>query len=527
MASYFLRVATPVEKTDCMKALVNAWSQVFHERPKDDAVRLLCAHTGIETGWGTKGYCYNLTNIRTSKYDYTYISGNEKINGQWVYFDADHPSDNARFRAFRTPQDFADAYIDLLSRMHQGSVAVLRGSCDPVAFCHALHASGFYTDDVDHYTSGFVQCHNMVKSMPVPPAGEVTGYPVLAPDPRGDPLTWPATPAPVDPPPAAPTPAQPWGDVVAWMNVRPTRDGEPVHLRVERGTLFTPPSAPRRGGRTVLVELDEVLGRDGPEAREAALWDEIRRGNIPSFVQKFAPVVLTDRAGHRATLQVSVDFVAIGTEDDWLRVPLSGYNASRVAEAFGCSLPTNKVVLEAYRQASIKLVAHPFDCQSVGGGKYQRSNLAWMTHEDVIQGKIPCKPGPALAAAAGRFDPWLGRHEGVCALAGPHPGVLVSGHKKEVILSHEDLSKHLAFWGFFSAAGKAIQSGFGCRHGPGYSDYSHGVRLVKVDVDLDGRPARYPDLLADPAYAELMLDHGAVCPSAAYPEPPATFYMGS
>lgn len=575
MARYFLRVTTPVAKTDCMKVLKNAWITVFGSPPKDEAVRLMCAQWGLETGWGTRGYCYNLANIRTSKYDYTYISGNEKIDGKWVYFDQDHPSAMSRFRAFRTPQDAADAYVDMLSRLHKGAVSVLQEGCDVRAFSRALSAqygSGYYTDDFDHYTKGLVGCHDMVKDMPVPEAGPVTAYPVLEPDPRGDPSTWPreeaqvaGAPRPPAPPGAPPmsapsdgAPAPPGGDrELARGKVRAARGGAATRVRAGRarhssqsatGVLaaFTAtdgrtwsdmaspavsppvaaPGAARRGGRAWLVELPEVTGHGGPEAREAAFWAELQKGNYPGFVSRFAPVTMTDKAGRRATFQVSVDYVAVGTDEDWLRFPLSGYYASRVADVFGCLLPTNRLVLETYRQAAIKLVAHPFDCQGTGSGKWQRSNAAILAHEDVLQGRVACKRGQRIPSVDGKLNPLLGAHDGVCAIAGAHPGVLVSGHKKEVIVSHENLAERLAFWGFFTAAGKPIQSGFACRHGPGFSDYSHGVRLVKADVDLDGKRVSYAELIADPAYAGLMFEGGAVCPKTAYPAPPARYYMG-
>lgn len=209
---YFLRVATPVAKDDCMRVLANAWTALTGAPPKDDAVRLMCAHWGVETTWGKKGYCYNLANMRTpSKYDYTYISGNEKINGRWEYFDQDHPSKMARFRAFHTPQEAANAYVDLLSRIHKRAFAVLQGSCDVTDFSRALSkqlGTGYYTDDVDHYTRALASVHAIVKSLSVPGGGAVTGYAVLAPDPRGDPSTWPRDQVAGESPPApAPEPS--------------------------------------------------------------------------------------------------------------------------------------------------------------------------------------------------------------------------------------------------------------------------------------------------------------------------------
>jgi hypothetical protein len=223
-----------------------------------------------------------------------------------------------------------------------------------------------------------------------------------------------------------------------------------------------------------------------------------------------------------------VDCFAVGTDDDWLRVALSGYYAQKVADLVGAFLPTNKIVLETYRQAAIRLVAHPLDCQSIGQGKWQRSTFAMRLHEDIIQGRVPCKRGEKVPEAKGRLEPNLGAHPGACALPpGRHPGVLVSGHLKEVIITHEDLTKRLAFWGFFTKEGRPIQRGFGCPHGPGFADYSHGFRLVGPRVDIDGKMVGYEEVVTNPDYASLVFaEGGQPCRTPRYPPPPKKFSMG-
>lgn len=290
----------------------------------------------------------------------------------------------------------------------------------------------------------------------------------------------------------------------------------------------SPSQESRRGARAVFATLPDVLGRDSPEQREEMIWAEIERGNHPSFARAFAPVTLSDGKGRTATFQVTVDCFAVGTEDDWLRVPLSAYMAQKLADRFECALPTNKIVFEAYRQAKIPLVAHLLECQAVGGGRWQRSTFACRLHDDILQGRVPCKRGQPLPEAFGRLDPRLGGHDGRCSLpAGPHPGVLVAGHLKEVVINGEDLSKTLGFAGFFPANRRPLQSGVGGPHGPGYADYSHGVRLVARHVELDGRTVDYEDVVTDPANADLVFVGGGPCRRPVrYPAPQGAYYMG-
>jgi len=570
MGEYFRAVATPVTKEDCMKVLRSAWIKQHGSPPKDGAIRLMTTQWGLETTWGKAGYCYNLGNIRAGKdADYMYIGGNEIIDGKVVWFSADKPSDLAKFRAFRSLDSAAEYYVAFLGRKAP-VMEVLKGSCDPLGFVKALRQVGYFTDTVEHYSKTFLKVYKAIEALAVPPPGPVSGYATLTPDPEGDPAlraqkapAAPAAPSPPAPPalppplPVAPAEKSPGaaaarGPLLSRFIVAARLVGTtdaPPHLRVgSAGPAAAPaepppPAAPppppveaaprpkaaeRRGARAIFEALPPVVGQEPPEAREEAIWAEVERGNVPAFVNSFMPVTLTDSKGQRATFQVSVDCFAIGTDDDWLRVALSGYYAQKVADLFASFLPTNKIVMEAYKQAAIKLVAHPLDCQSGFHGKWQRSTFAMRLHEDILQGRIPCQRGQKVAEASGRLEPNLGAHAGTCALPpGPHPGILVSGHLKEVILSHEDLSKRLAFWGFFTQEGRPIQRGFGCPHGPGFADYSHGFRLVGPQVDLDGRTVSYEEVVTNPAYATLVfVEGGQPCRPPRYPSVPKRFYMG-
>ncbi|MEZ4301212.1 MAG: hypothetical protein R3B70_40125, partial [Polyangiaceae bacterium] len=207
MGSYFRSVATPVEKADCLASLRNAWVEHFGEPPKEDAVRLLTTQWGLESTWGKHGYCYNLGNVRASSTsDYMYISGNEIINGELVWFSGDKPSELAKFRAFRSLAEAAAYFVDFMANRSK-VLAVLKGSCDPMAYCQALKDHFYYTDTLEHYSSVFLKLHADVKDLPVPTT-KAPDYPLLSPDPAGDPsLAASKTPAPAAAPAPAPTPA--------------------------------------------------------------------------------------------------------------------------------------------------------------------------------------------------------------------------------------------------------------------------------------------------------------------------------
>ena len=63
-------------------------------------------------------------------------------------------------------------------------------------------------------------------------------------------------------------------------------------------------------------------------------------------------------------------------------------------------------------------------------------------------------------------------------------GALVSGHKKDVVLTNRLITHpgQIAIYGWHRAKATPIQP-LSTVHGAGYADYSHGIRLVSEDSD--------------------------------------------
>ena len=78
------------------------------------------------------------------------------------------------------------------------------------------------------------------------------------------------------------------------------------------------------------------------------------RGNVPDFLRSFQKITVKakDATGreHTATFEVMPDYLAVGSDADFVRVPMTPMTAARIADAFGCALPTRKVVDEVYRR---------------------------------------------------------------------------------------------------------------------------------------------------------------------------------
>jgi hypothetical protein len=219
------------------------------------------------------------------------------------------------------------------------------------------------------------------------------------------------------------------------------------------------PAIPERpadaeGGAAVFKRLAGL----SPVDREEAIARELLRGNLPDFLRKFQAVTIRgkDRTGreHTATIEVMPDYLAIGSDADFVRVPMTPQTAQRVADAFGCSLPTRKIVDEVYRSAAVKLDPIPLT-------EAREAVETFADHGRRIEKQ---RDGQAL-------------------------GLLVAGVKKDVVITNRlgEKPNRVAIYGWHKADGSPIQP-LTIVHRDTYVDYSHGVRLVRRAVVVDGKP---------------------------------------
>ena len=239
----------------------------------------------------------------------------------------------------------------------------------------------------------------------------------------------------------------------------------------------------------------QVLGAGGPHTkgvmgadRERAILHQIELGNVPDFLRHPKKVTVHDRNGNTAELSVMPDYLAIGTNEDFVRVPVTPVLAKAIADKYGLALPTKKVVDDIYHQADVRLTGRGL-VYSRGDTAYMQGNGFYLEHNQEIERQL-----------------------------GGHDGELVAGHKKDIIISKyaETHPGRLDFYGLFDRTGKAIQGAHGGPHEKTYVDYSHGARFIGQDVIVDGRHMRYDDVLKNPQLAGLLSDEGTFDPASVY-----------
>jgi hypothetical protein len=220
------------------------------------------------------------------------------------------------------------------------------------------------------------------------------------------------------------------------------------------------------------------------EQREDAIQREIVKGNVPNFLRKFVPVELhsASATGKNVTVTVFVapDYLAIGSDTDFLRVPMNLHTALAIADRFGLVLPTKKIVDAIYLQSRYHFVPQPLPA-----GPQMTSTAYYQAHNRMIE-----KQAESL---------------------GVNLGDLVAGDKKDVVITNL-LSRRMgkiAIYGWHRGPGHPIQP-LSAVHGADYADYSHGIRLVSGTALIDGKPRSIYDILRDPSAASILGDEGSI-----------------
>ena len=226
------------------------------------------------------------------------------------------------------------------------------------------------------------------------------------------------------------------------------------------------------------------VSRMNPQEREEAILEEISKGNLPEFLRKLVPVdlqcELADGKNLTATIFVTPDYLAIGSDSDFLRIPMNLHTAVTIAERFGFVLPTKKMVDAIYLQSRYHLVPQPLPA-----GPQMRTTAYYWTHNQMIEDQVHA--------------------------IGARLGALVSGDKKDVVMTNRLAMNvgRIAIYGWHRGPGQPIQP-LSTVHGANYADYSHGIRLISEWALINGKLQSIRDFLQDPSRARVFSDEGPI-----------------
>jgi hypothetical protein len=210
--------------------------------------------------------------------------------------------------------------------------------------------------------------------------------------------------------------------------------------------------------------------------REKIATKEIMNGNVPSFLKKFVQIktsiITVDGKKINAVYFVLPDYLSIGSDKDFARIPLTPMTAQLIADSLHCFLPTRKIVNDIYKAAKVKLAPVPMYA-------FRDSAVTMYQHNLIIEGQRRLQKG------------------------------LIAGIKKDVVITgkitRDPKPNRVAIYGWHKIDGTPIQPLY-TGHVNWYVDYSHGIRLVYRTIYVNKKPMDYIDVLKDKTLRNLLCD---------------------
>ena len=259
---------------------------------------------------------------------------------------------------------------------------------------------------------------------------------------------------------------------------------KPTRCALDKITTLPARSARSRPGSGFVQDVRHLAGA----ARDAAVTEQVLAGNVPEFLRTLVPVTLsgTRPEGERIDVEICVtpDYLAVGDNTDFVRVPVGLPAAASIAADLGFMLPTTKMVDAIYAQADVRLPPAPMPPTA----QMASTDYFWRHHATVEEQR--------------------GR-------TGQVATALTAGQKKDIVLSNRLRSKagRVAIYGWHRPNGKPIQP-LSTVHGAYYADYSHGLRLVSSTAFVNGTPYPLAEILEDPQLSPIISSEGPIPNSA-------------
>ncbi len=204
-----------------------------------------------------------------------------------------------------------------------------------------------------------------------------------------------------------------------------------------------------------------------PERKYARIFKKVRKDKYANNISK--------RKSYKSILLCNArlpDYLSIGNDDDFARIPLTPMAAQQIADNFNCFLPTRKIVNDIYDQAKVKPEPVPMYA-------FRDSSVTMWHHHLIIEGQRKGKKG------------------------------LIAGIKKDVVITEklvtDGRANRVAIYGWHKLDGKPIQPLY-TGHVNWYVDYSHGIRLVYRTIWVNKKPMDYIKVMQDAILQKLLCD---------------------
>jgi hypothetical protein len=268
-------------------------------------------------------------------------------------------------------------------------------------------------------------------------------------------------------------------------------------------------------GRTGSDIASSLLGKSYSD-REVLIGSSVANREYPSWLGAlrvadagWKEIVVFDKdaagAPHRLVLRVAPRYFELGTDEDPLFIPMWPVTAQKTAEAFNAILPSEKIVDIIWENADVQLPIGPPSGFKIPG-KDMEEVPSWIAHNAIVQKQASSR---SALMAGGKKDLVIGPGldgSKVAIYSTPFPG---QGHP----LREYSTSVVPNPWKPGTTFHPPLHQPYSTIHDSKYSDYSHGLRLISRNANLDGAEVDLAGLFIDPILYALVSDQKGFYPA--------------
>ncbi len=136
------------------------------------------------------------------------------------------------------------------------------------------------------------------------------------------------------------------------------------------------------------TELYDQIDTLGGSKRETHVLQLLTTNTLsPHLKDVTITVTGKNTKGEETTIEYTVksDYLCVGTELDYFRLPLAPLTAQKVADHFNCTLPTKRMVDQIWKSATTKLPPQPISPKP--GEAPRDSSITYRRHQRMVEDK--------------------------------------------------------------------------------------------------------------------------------------------
>lgn len=251
-----------------------------------------------------------------------------------------------------------------------------------------------------------------------------------------------------------------------------------------------------------------IIGKAGAE-REALIWAAVLAKEYPSYTGVWRELLIRDvdakGVPHTLLIRPAARPFELGTDSDPIFMPMCPQTAQRVANVFNAILPSQKLVDILWDNTEVRLPIGPPPGFKIPGPDMEASQ-SWVAHNAVIQKML----------SNYRFGLMSGGYKDVVvgpALDGSHVAIYSTPFSGTGPLRSYSTAYVDNPWVPGTKFHPPTHQPYSTLHESKYSDYSHGIRLISRNAELDGRNIDLAAIFLDPTLSVMVSDQKNYYPS--------------